>query len=99
MGSSRDSEVRWSLTSEGSVVLTGGVVAAEPDDVGDLGAGGLSSSIAGGFFSTEGATIVGAVIERVGAVRPVMIGEVLSLAVLTVGSTTTVDVGFGRAKP
>lgn len=108
MGSSRDNEARWFLIDGNSVVLTGGVVAAEPEvvgdvgdlgDLGDLGASELSSSTAGGFFSTEGTTIAGAVAERLGGVRAVMTGETLSLAVLTVDSVTMVDVGLGRAKP
>lgn len=101
MGSSRDSEARWSLIGGGSAVLTGGVITARPEGVGcvgDLGAGESSSSIAGGFFSTEGVTTVGAVMERLGAVRPVITGETLLPTALTVGSATTVDVCLGRAK-
>lgn len=82
-------------------MLTGGVTAAGPEGVecvGDLGAGGPSSSIGRDFFSAEGVTRFGAVIERLGAVRPVITGETLSPTVLTVGSATTVGVCLGRAK-
>jgi len=102
VGSSRDSEVRGSLIGGVSVASMGGVVAAGPEGVeyvGDLGAGELSSSIAGDFFSTKGVTRVGAVIERLGAVRPVITGETLSPTALTAGSVTTVDVRLDRAKP
>jgi hypothetical protein len=99
VGSSRDSEVRWFLIGGNSVVLIDGVVAAESEGVeyiGDLGVGELSLSSAGDFLSTEGTIIVGAVIERLGVVRP---GEASSLGVSTVGSGMTVDVGLGRVKP
>ena len=70
--------------------------------MGGLGSGELSLSIVagtGGFSSTEGTTIGGAVIERLGTVHAVIVGDTLSLAGLAVDSETTVDVGFGRVKP
>lgn len=93
VGSSRDSEARGFLIGGNSVVLTDGVVAAESEGIGDMGAGDLSLSIARGFSSTWGTTMIGAVIERLGVVRPVITG------VSTAGSETTVDVGLGRARP
>lgn len=102
VGSSRDSEARGFLIGGNSVVLMDGVVAAESERVGyvgDLGAGGLSTSNAVRFSSTGGTAMVGSVIERLGAVRPVITGETLSFVTLTVGSEMTVGVGLGRAKP
>ena len=84
-----------------SVVLTEGVVAAESEGVGyvgDLGAGGLSLSIAESCFSTDGATMGGAVIERSGTVGSAAAGETLSLVAFAVDSEVTVDIGLGRAK-
>lgn len=80
VGSSRDSEVRGPLIGGNSVVLTDGIVAAESERfeyAGDLGVRGVSLSNASGAgccFSTEGTTADGAVIERLGAVRPVVVG-------------------------
>ena len=99
VGSSRDSDAREFLIDGNSVVLTDGDAAAEPEGVGcvgDLGGGGLPSSITGGLFSTEGTTMVGG---RLGVVRPVITGETVSLAVVTMSSEATVDAGLGRANP
>ena len=65
------------------MVSTGGVVAVESERieyVGDFGAGELSLSIAAGVGA-----IGGAVVERLGAVRPVIIGEASSPGALDGG--------------
>ena len=98
---SRDSEVRGFLMDGNSVVLTDRVVAAESDGVGymgDLGVGWLSLSTADSCFSTDGATMGGAVIERSGTVRSAAAGETLSLVAFAVDSEVTVDIGLGCAK-
>ena len=86
-------------------MLIDGLVAVESEGagyVGELGVGELSLSImadVGGFFSTGGTTIGGAVTERLEAVHSVIVGDTLSLVALAVDSKTTVDVGLGRVKP
>ena len=86
-------------------MFTDEVVTAESEGieyVGDFGTGELSLSIAvgaGGFLSTEGTTIGGAVTERPGSDCAVISEGTPSLATLTVESETTVDVGLGLVKP
>lgn len=105
MGSSRDNEARGFSISGKSVASTGGVVAVGSkgiEYVGDFGAGELSLSTAtgaGGFFSTGGTTIGGAVIERLGVVRPVIAGETPSPEASTVDSRAIVEVGLCRVMP
>ena len=105
MGSSRDNEARGFSTGGNSVVSTGGVIAVESERieyVGDFGTGELSLSIAagaGGFFSTGRTVIGGAVIERLGATRPVIRGEASSPGALTADSRTIVEVGLCRVMP
>lgn len=104
VGSSRDSEARGVFNVGNSVVLTDGLVAgvSEVGWAGSLGVGGspLSTTRGAGVFLSAGRTTSGeAVTERLGAVRPMITGETFSPSVLTAGSETIVDAGFGRASP
>lgn len=105
VGSSSDNEARGFLIGGNSVVLIDGTAVTDSEGVGyvgDMGEGELSWSITGGagvFFSTEGSTMAGAVIERLGAIRPAIMEGTFSLVALTVSSETTLDVGLDRAKP
>ena len=81
-GSSRDNEPRGVVNVGNSVVLTEGLAAVVSDVglVGGLGGGEISFSNtrgAGVLFSTGWSVSGGAVIERLGAVLPVMTGETL----------------------
>ena len=73
----------WGVVNIGnSVVLTDGlvVIISGVGLVGGLGDGEISLSIArgvGGLFSTGGNVSRGTVVERPGAVQPVMTGETL----------------------
>ena len=108
VGSSRESDVRGLVKMGNSVVLTDGL-AAIVSGVGVLtvwGAREISSSRLrlalsrdAGLSSTWGSTSAGAVVERLGGVRPVIAGGIFSLSVLTVDSGTTEDAGLGRVKP
>ena len=104
MGSSREREARGLLKGGNSVALTGGLPGSGSGGVLVEGLGTTefpppTTRPAGGHFSVVGSTCGEVVIERLGGMGPVVMGDTLSPSVVTVDSETTMDVCLGRAKP